>query len=160
MDSNEVPPRARTHLGPDVQLRMLGSRKIHSKALIDELLQTIFYRFQSLVSVHSFCPDCYLSSFADVRRHNVHDADRRTSFSVCFNRDFAFEAHRTAHQFAYRARMKTTLVRNQYPPCCRFFCSVLHRYCALYVFWTPHAGIRLKNRTCRKVARRFETESF
>jgi hypothetical protein len=71
-----VPPRARTDVGPNVQARMPGSRKIHSKALIDELLQTIFYRFQSLVSVHSFCPDRYLSSFADVRRHNVHDADR------------------------------------------------------------------------------------
>jgi hypothetical protein len=72
MDSNES-QRGRERMSGQIFERECTD---HSKTLIDELLQTFFYRFQGLVGVHSFCPDRYLGSFADVRRHNVHDADR------------------------------------------------------------------------------------
>ena len=114
-------------------LRRGLARKIFalSKAFFGELLQTLFYRVQSLISIHAFRRDRYLGSFADVRRHHIHDADCGTFLPIRHNRNFALEAHGTAHQFAHRSRVKPALVRNQYPPRLRLSCRLLHRFFAL-----------------------------
>jgi hypothetical protein len=102
-------------------------KAILSKAFFGELLQTLFYRFQSLISIHAFGRDGYLGSFADVRRHYVHDAYCGAFFPIGHNRDFALEAYGTAHQFAYRSRMKAALIGNQYPPRLYLSWRFLHR---------------------------------
>lgn len=75
-----------------------------------ELFKAFFYRFEGLVGVHSFSRDRNFGTFSDICRHDVHDAYGGTFLSVRLNGNFTLETHGTAHQFAYRPRMKATLV--------------------------------------------------